>query len=284
MTGTGSVSSNSLKTRRQSLKRQRQTRLLQRIWRSLAIAALSGGMIWLVTRPDWVISDPAQVTIEGNTYLSDDSVRSLLPLTYPQTLLSIQSQVLSQVLQDQAPIAEVTVIRGVFPPSLTVEVVEHQPVAIAIPGPPLPNQTTQPDPIGFIDTQGFWMPKNSYVELEEAPDVPSLTVVGLSDETRADWPAMYAALSRSTVQIFEVDLRSPQNMILRTELGTIHLGPYFSQRFPEQLHTLAQMRKLPDYVQSGEVDYIDLRTPQSPALQLKNDRSQPTKAPAAQRG
>lgn len=284
MTGTGSISSDSLKTRRQSLKRQRQTRLIQGIWRSLAIAALSGGMIWLVTRPDWVISDPAQVTIEGNTYLSDDSVRSLLPLTYPQTLLSIQSQLLSRTLQDQAPIAKVTVIRGLFPPSLTVEVVEHQPVAIAIPGPPLPNQQAQPDPIGFIDAQGFWMPQNSYVELEEVPDIPSLTVVGLSDETRSDWPMMYVALSRSTVQLFEIDLRSPQNLILKTELGTVHLGPYFSQRFPEQLHTLAQMRKLPDYIQSGQVDYIDLRNPQSPALQLKNNQPKPALIPSAQRG
>lgn len=269
MTGIGSVSSDNLKNRRQTLKRRRQTRILQAIWRSLALAALSGGMVWLVTRPNWMISDPAQVTIDGNTYLSDTAVRSLLPIDYPQPLLNIQPQLLRQTMQEQAPIATAVVTRGLFPPSLTIEVVEHRPVAIALPGPPIPGQKQQPDPVGLVDAQGFWMPQNSYIELEEAPELPDFTVVGLSDETRPHWPGIYHTLKQSTLKIFEIDLRSPHNVVLKTELGTVHFGPYLHSTFVQQLNTLAQMRKLPDHVQSGQVDYIDLRNPDNPAVQLK---------------
>ncbi|NEO83296.1 MAG: FtsQ-type POTRA domain-containing protein [Spirulina sp. SIO3F2] len=273
MTGISSVSSDNLKVRRQSLKRRRQTRIIQAIWRSLAIAALSGGMIWFVTRPNWMISDPAQVTIKGNTYLSDAAIRSLLPVNYPQPLLNIRPQLLRDTIQNQAPIETAIVTRGLFPPSLTIEIVEHQPVAIALPGPPMPGQKTQPDPVGLVDAQGFWMPQNSYIELEEAPELPNLTVVGLSDETRHHWPGIYHALSQSTLKIFEIDLRSPHNIVLKTELGTVHFGPYLNSAFAQQLRTLAQMRKLPDHVQSGQVDYIDLRNPNNPAVQLKIPKS-----------
>ncbi|MGB0562623.1 MAG: cell division protein FtsQ/DivIB [Spirulinaceae cyanobacterium] len=270
MTGISSVSSDNLKARRQSLKRRRQARIIQAIWRSLAILALSGSLGWLMTRPNWVISDPQQITIEGNSYLSDASVRSLLPIDYPQPLLKIQPQRLSATIQAQAPIANITVVRGLFPPSLTIEVVEHQPVAIALPGSPEPDEQNKPDPIGLVDAQGFWMPQSSYIELEAAPEFPTLTVVGLADETRADWPSLYESLSRSTLKIFEVDLQAPHNIVLKTELGTVHLGPYAEATFTQQLQTLAQMRQLPEHLQSSvQVDYIDLRSPDSPAVQLK---------------
>ncbi|MEM8640541.1 MAG: FtsQ-type POTRA domain-containing protein [Cyanobacteria bacterium P01_G01_bin.54] len=273
MTGISSVSSDNLKARRQSLKRRRQARIIQAIWRSLAILTLSGALGWLMTRPNWVISDPQQITIEGNSYLSDASVRSLLPIDYPQPLLKIQPQRLSTTIQNQAPIANTTVIRGLFPPSLTIKVVEHQPVAIALPGDPVPEAPNKPEPIGLVDAQGFWMPQSSYIELEAAPELPTLKVVGLADETRSYWPSLYAALSRSTLKIFEVDLRSPHNIILKTELGTVHLGSYAEITFTEQLQTLAQMRQLPAHLQSSmQVDYIDLRSPDNPAVQLKGAR------------
>lgn len=263
------VSPEHLRDRRRHLLRRRQTRIVQALWRSLLLAAMSGGVIWLVSRPDWVISDPQQVAIEGNQFLSDASVRAMLPIAYPQPLLEIEPQALTDAIAAQAPIAKVAVVRHLFPPSLTIEITEHKPVAIAIPGPPNPKQKSQPDPVGFVDAEGFWMPQSDYVELETAPEVPTLTVVGLSDETRSHWPRIYQALSHSTLEIFEIDLRSPNNIILKTELGTVHLGSYVDPIFTQQLQTLAQMRQLPAHIPSDRLDYIDLRNPAAPSVQLK---------------
>lgn len=95
------------------------------------------------------------------------------------------------------------------------------------------------------------------------------TTVVVDKKKQSQWPHLYRALSRSPVKVSQVDWRDATNLILKTELGTVHLGPY-SSKLVEQLNALDQMRKLSKYLSSNQVGYINLENPERPLLQLKN--------------
>ena len=267
MTDMSSVSSTDLKNRRAQLKRRRQVRFWQGMWRSLAILGLTGAIVWGVSLPDWTIDTPEKIKIKGNKLLSISAIRSLVPLSYPQSILEIEPEKLSREIETKAPIARATVTRQLLPPSLTIEVTERNPVAIVLPAFSSPNST---DPeIGIVDEQGFWIPKNSYADLENTLELPELIVIGLDEHFRPYWPEIYRAVSRSGVKVFEINLQSPNNLVLKTELGRVHLGTYSAFLFQQQLRVLAKMRQLPNRVRASQIDYIDLSNPDDPSVQLK---------------
>ena len=261
------ISPTDLKNCREQLKRRRQIRFWQSLWRSLLILGLTGTVIWGMSLPDWTIDAPEKLKIKGNKLLSISAIRSLVPLSYPQSLLEIEPEKLSREIEATAPIARARVIRKLLPPSLTIEVTERNPVAIALPAFSSPN-SNNPE-VGILDAQGFWLPKNSYADLENTLELPELIVIGLTEQFQPHWSEMYRAVSRSGVQVFEINLQSPSNLVLKTELGEVHCGAYSSFHFQRQMWVLAKMRKLPDRVPTRRIDYIDLSNPDSPAVQLK---------------
>lgn len=278
MESIASVSQAQLTTRRKKLRRERRIKSVQALWRSLFVSGMATGLVWAITLPDWVISTSEQIVVEGNHLLSAKSIRSLLPLSYPESILRVEPQAIAKSLESQAPIAEATVTRQLLPPGLTIKVKERKPVAIAQSTAPssaqAANSTTKS---GFLDAQGVLMPENSYTKLEQKLELPSLKVIGSSDQYLSHWSEVYQAVSHSPVKIFEIDWRNPANLILKTELGNVHLGPY-SSRFTEQLTVLDRMRELPSHIQAGNIAYINLQNPEFPAIQMEkgNDTVSPT--------
>lgn len=258
MTSIAPVSHTELSQRRKTLRRQRRTRFFQASWRNVAIASLAVGAVWVATLPEWVIRRPEQVTIKGNRFISEQTIRSLLPINYPQSLLKVQPQSISDALKAKAPIAEATVDRQLFPPSLTVRIQERIPIA----------QTTakaaQP---GLLDETGMWISQEGYKTLNPNVQLPALKIVGSPEQYRTNWTAFYQAIRQSPVKILEANWEDPTNLILKTELGAVQFGVYGSN-FPTQLKVLDQMRRLPNRVNLGQVLSIDLRNPNSPTVQM----------------
>ena len=270
MANIASVSQNELTSRRKQLRRARRIKSFQSLWRTLFVGGMATGLVWAITLPDWVIRSPGQIVIEGNHFLSAKVIRSLLPLSYPQSILQVQPQAIAKSLEAQGPIAKATVSRQLLPPGLTIQVKERKPVAIAKP-PTNPNSKT---PAGLVDEQGIWMPKSSYTELEQNLELPTLKVIGQNEQYRPYWSEVYQALCRSAVQVFEIDWQNPSNLILKTDLGNVHLGPY-SSRFSEQLGILDRMRELPTQVSPSKIAYIDLKNPDFPAIQMTKGNEPP---------
>ncbi|WP_449419586.1 cell division protein FtsQ/DivIB [Phormidium nigroviride] len=288
MASFASVSQTELGRRRDQLRRQRRLKLVQGIWQSLAVSTFAGGLLWGIAQPVWLITKPEQVKVEGNQWLSDRAVMSLLPLSYPQSVWGIQPQALAKKLESTGPIAKAKVIRHLFPPSLRVEVQERLPVAIAQPVMALtPTQETQK--AGWLDANGGWMPLESYTADKRSGRVseggsaskgagishsmPTLKIIGRLELYRVYWPQFYSALSRSPVKVFEVNWQNPGNLILMTELGIVHLGPY-SSRMAEQLTVLDKMRQLPKKLDSSKIGYIDLKNPASPMIHIPEQEKQ----------
>ncbi|TAF53051.1 MAG: FtsQ-type POTRA domain-containing protein [Oscillatoriales cyanobacterium] len=245
------------------MRRQRRARSAALLWQMLAACAIAGGLLWWIAQP-----------------LSDKAVRSLVPLSYPQSLWGIQPQALAQKLESTGPIAKAKVTRNLFPPSLTIEVAERLPVAVAQPAAVL--KSSDKEKVGWLDARGGWMPSDSYnavrsnygaIEPGSAGgsgpqhSLPTLKVIGPLELYRASWPKFYQGLSGLTVKVFEIDWQNPNNLILKTEIGTVHLGPY-SSKTSEQLKVLDRMRQLPKQLSSSKIAYIDLRNPAAPIVHL----------------
>jgi cell division protein FtsQ len=147
---------------------------------------LTAGAIWTATLPLWVIQRPEQVRIEGNHFIPVRTLRSLLPIPYPQSLFRVEPQAIARELQAKAPITDVVVSRQLFPPGLVVQVKERLPVALALPSAaPLPTgvklgSTTKS---GLLDENGILTPLESYVALDQSLKLPALKVIASQKAT-----------------------------------------------------------------------------------------------------
>lgn len=271
MSSISSVSRSDLTKRRKMLRTERRLKMLQTIWQTLAVSSLAGGLIWATTRPIWVLRESDQVMIEGNQLLSKQVIKSSLALSYPQSLLRIQPEAIARSLESQPTIADATVTRQLFPPGITVQVKERVPVALALTKITKGSSTPTPTSMGLLDETGVLIPIQSYTSLERRPKLPNLKVIGLPEQYRPYWTQLYQAVSRSPVKVLEIDCQDPANIILRTELGVVHLGSYSSQ-LTAQLKVLDQMRRLPAEVNSSQIAYIDLKNPETPSVQMNHAR------------
>ncbi|NEP16417.1 MAG: FtsQ-type POTRA domain-containing protein [Leptolyngbya sp. SIO4C1] len=265
------LSQQDLTARRQALRRHRRWRLLQTLWRTAAISGLTVGVVTVATSPKWVVQSPAQIDVSGNQLLSDEAIYELLPLDYPQPLLKIQPQQVEQKLVTYGPLAEAVVSRRLFPPGLSIRVRERRPVAIAVPNTAVPVSSIQKvapfRQMGLLDESGYWMPFNSFAQLNESFKPPTLRVLGMQPNYQKNWPSLYQAIQQSPLKITEVDWRDPSNLILQTDLGAVHFGPHTAS-FSEQLLVLDRMRHLDAKLNTEKIAFIDLRNPQSPTVQI----------------
>jgi len=272
MADISSISQSDLADRRRQLRRQRRWRTVQTFWQVLIVSSFAGGLIWALASSDWMLRSPEQVTIEGNQFLSAKTIRSILPIRYPQSLLEVQPRTIVQRLESEAPIATATVTRRLFPPGLTVRVQERYPVAVVYLA-SAANQAPaakgkQTPQAALLDEEGAWIPYDTYVSLNPAPGLPDLKVLGMREEFRSQWAGLYQQISQSPVKISEIDWRDPNNLILKTELGAVYLGSYGSQ-FADQLRSLDQMRLISQQVRIDQIAYIDLRNLETPLVEMK---------------
>ncbi|HEY9845412.1 MAG TPA: FtsQ-type POTRA domain-containing protein, partial [Candidatus Caenarcaniphilales bacterium] len=183
--------------RRRHLRYQRRLKLLQAGWRTLCVVSLTGGLAWAVIQPDWMIRQPGQVAIQGNRLMSSQAIEALLPFSLPQSLIGLQPKQIIDALKAKAPIEDVTVVRQLFPPRLTVSVQERDPVAVVnclalglsgndirtplerFSKPTLSEQNLKNT--WLLDSQGIIMPLESYPALQKSRQLPSLTVTGMID-------------------------------------------------------------------------------------------------------
>jgi cell division protein FtsQ len=238
------------------LRSQRRIKMFQAIWRTLAISGLAGGLLWTTTQPIWVLRKSDQVIIQGNQLLSDQVIKSFLPLSYPQSLLRVQPEIIARSLESQPTIADATVTRQLFPPEVTIQVKERVPVAITLTK-AIKGTVSTPTSIGLLDATGVLIPIESYASRDRKLKLPNLKVIGPLEQYRLYWTQLYQAVSSSPVKVTEIDCQDPANIILRTELGIVHLGSY-SSHLTAQFKVLAQMRRLTEQVKSSQIAYIDL--------------------------
>jgi cell division protein FtsQ len=255
--------------RRQRLKRRRQIKSWQSVWRSMLVSGIAGSLGWLIVQSNWVIRQADQITIQGNEILSPKVILAILDYSYPLSLFQLEPQVMTEKLESSGSISKARVTRQLLPPSLTIEVTERYPVAIAVaPSSTVGNREGGNSQEGFLDFQGVWLPRDIYTEIDPNLPLPTLKVIGSPSQYQPHWREFYQAIRNSAVEVWSVDWRNPSNIILTTELGKVNIGIY-SKQFPDQLSTLGRMRHLPHKIPTSKIDYIDLTNSLNPAIKLQ---------------
>lgn len=268
------VSPDDLKTRRESLQSQRRLKAWQGVWRFVAVCGLTGGLVWTMTLPDWVIRDQSQVKILGNKLLSQQQIKQMVSVSYPQPIWELPIYQVKEQLKTKPPIDDVVITRRILPTQITITVRERQPVA----------EASSRGEVGFLDAQGVWIPHKFYQKGVKPVKSDALKVIGFEPQYQAHWDKLYALIMNSPVKIKMIDWRDPSNMILKTELGMVYCGPY-GKNFPQQLAILGKMSKLSSRVPTGRIVYIDLSNPESPSVHLTNppktdkDKTKPKEKP-----
>ncbi len=267
MADIASISRNDLETRRKKLRRQRQFKNLQRIWQTTAVSGLAGGLFWVAIQPMWVIRNAEDIIVNGNQLISTQTIQSKLSIDYPQSLWRIEPAKIRQRLVTQPAIASATVNRRLFPPGLVVRVEERIPVAIARQAVGSDNQTQV---IGLLDADGVLIPVDNYAPTQ---NLPNLQVIGNPEQYKEYWSKILPSIRQSIVPISEVNFQDPTNLILTTDLGIVHLGN-IDTNFSEALMRLGEMRDIytKGQVRPEQVEYINLRNPETPMLQMKQKK------------
>lgn len=292
----GAAANDAIRERRRQLQSKRRWRQLAGLWRTMVLLGLTGGLVWGLTLPDWIIRRPDQVQIRGNVLLKTTAIQAQLALDYPQSLLRLQPQPLIQSLEATLPLQRVTIARQLFPPQLIVEVQERLPVAVTTCRQCLVisegGQPQGPASRWFIDATGAVAPSTSYqaTALNPAPTLmiqgyfvavstPSRpNVLAVSRDRQQQWQQLYRLLQRQSLPIIAIDWRNEQNLIVQTPLAPVHLGAvqWNSHVLEQQLMALVNLQQLPDYLDPRQIVFIDLVNPQEPLVQMRN---QPTQQP-----
>ncbi len=239
--------------RRRQRRQELRQRLLQCLWQLSCVSAIAGGMVWMITLPQWVLRDSSQIKVEGNRLFSRETIQKLVPLSYPTSLLQVQPHAIAQALRVSAPLSSVSVRRTLFPPQLTIEVRERSPVAVS----------RQNNRDGGIDADGLWMALDSY---PAGISLPALRVQGNPAWLAKQWPLLYRQLQHSPIAVREVDWRDPGNLIVVTEIAKFHCGAYTESMFSRQLEIIDRLRNARS--QLAEAAYIDITNPQAPVLEM----------------
>jgi cell division protein FtsQ len=257
-----SASPDELKYRRQQLRQKRRIKTVQTLWRLLCMGGTIGVLAWLFNQSTWKITQPEQVQIVGNRYLSETAIRSGLSLQYPQWLIQLEPAKIKQKLLIQGGIVGVDVERRLFPPQVTIRVEDRPPVAGVI----LPANSNLPQ--STIDFRGITTPIDRYLPTNRP--APKLKVMVAETGTCPHWAQIYPTIQASPVAIGIVDCRNLQDLRLQTEIGEVRLGSYQqAQRFTAQIQKLDRLRNLPQEVKPRSVGYVDLENPDRPKVQLK---------------
>lgn len=272
-----------LARRRQYLRAKRKYTFYKKVWQSIALALFVLVTVKIATSPIWLIRSAQQLDVSENHLLSDENIHDILPIPYPQSLLSVQPEALAKHLETYEPIEAAVVSRRLIPPGLHVRVQERRPVAISIPDTTRPLKTipSEPTPFkepGLLDAAGHWMPRNSFRELGGTVPPPALTVRGMRPSYQAQWQKMYPIIRQSPVKITAVDWTHPSNLVLQSELGAVHIGPY-QKSFETQLAALDQLRSLNGEVNPEKVAFIDLQDPDNPVVEILQATGQSPDSP-----
>lgn len=252
------VVSDSLKNRREELMWQRRWKRLRGCWQFIGVCGLAGGMIWVMSWPEWSIRSPQQITFQGHQLLTAETLHQSLPLEYPQAIWQLSTHRLGAALGENPALTAVEVTRQLFPAQLTIAVQERQPLAIAV----------SDQGLGYLDREGTYIPAKLYGPTiqKQLPQTPQF--LGYEAQYQSFWQSHQARIQQSPVQIRIINGNNPSNISLTTAMGTVFLGSDLS-RFDQQLTVLEKMQNLPRLVPKERLLFIDLSNPDDPRVQLK---------------
>jgi cell division protein FtsQ len=268
------TSNTQLKRQRRRLQQQRRVKVVKSLWRFACMSGICGSLGWVINQSDWKISKGEQIRVQGNQYLSDNTIRSMLEIPYPKLIMELAPEELTAKLMAKGSIASAKIDRGLLPPHLIVQIQDLPPIAGVIQGDNIEART-------FVDERGRQLPMNSY-RATVWPSLPKLRLRLPTGGICPDWTQLYRTIHTSPVAVEIIDCRNPQNLFLHTEIGRVRLGASGDKsRLIAQIQQLDLLRNWQKDTDPVNVEYLDLENPDSPKLQLKPPTASETRSSGA---
>lgn len=256
------ASKTQLKRQRRRLQQQQRVKVVKSLWRFACMSMICGGLGWAISKSDWKISSSSQIRVQGNQYLSDNTIRSMLAIPYPKLIMELASEELTAKLMTKGSIASAKIDRSLLPPYLIVQIQDLPPIAGVI-------QAEDTEARIFVDERGRQLPLSSYRSTIWS-SLPKLRLMLPTAGICPDWTQLHQTIQTSPVAVEIIDCRNPQNLFLRTEIGKVRLGASGDKsRLAAQIQQLDRLRNWQEDTDPTNVDYLDLENPGSPKFQLK---------------
>lgn len=251
------IVADSTKNRRNEKVWQRRWKRLKFCWQILVLGGMTGGVIWMMSWPEWSIRSQQQVNFWGNESVSAETLHQQTGLQYPQSIWLLSTEALDAQLEASPVLANVEVSRKIFPAQLQIFVTERQPVAIAV----------REKTLGYLDETGVFIPASLYREdaRKKFPQTPQF--LGFSHQYQNFWQAYGERIRQSPLEIRLINANNPSRLTMTTNLGQVLLGSNFEQ-FDRQLVVLEKMQNLPRSVPKDRLIYLDVSDPNNPRIQV----------------
>jgi cell division protein FtsQ len=257
-----SASKTQLKRQHRRLQQQRRIKVVKSLWRFACMSMICGGLGWAINQTDWKISSSSQIRVQGNQYLSDNTIRSMLEISYPKLIMELAPEELTAKLMTKGSIASAKIDRQLLPPQLIVQIQDLPPIAGVI-------QDEQIEARTFVDERGRQLPMNSYHSTIWA-SLPKLRLRLPTGGICPGWTQLYQTIQTSPVAVGIIDCRNPHDLFLQTEIGQVRLGDGGDKsRLISQIQQLDRLRDWQKGTDPVNVDYLDLENPDAPKLQFK---------------
>ncbi len=235
-----------------ALVKLQQNRLARiSLWRSCWIIICTMGLGLAATLPYWRIKHQSQIQIDGEKLVSQNTIYAALNFTYPQFIWTVNGIDLTQKIESLPSVEVAKVNKQILPPQITISLQEKAPVALA----------TFQGKVGFLDSQGEWIAQEFYSNINDNYLLPKLKVTDYKTTLRTTWSKIYQLISLyPELEIDEVHWNQSNSLFLNTKIGQVFLGSELS-RLEQQFKIMAKLKNLPAYLESSQIDYIDLSNP-----------------------
>lgn len=221
------------------------------LWRAVLLICCTMGFSLVSTLPHWQIKQQSQIKINGENLVKENTIYRTLRFIYPQFIWAVDGASLAHKVESMPSIAAVKVNRTIIPPSITINLQEKKPVAVA----------TFQEEVGFIDASGEWISLDFYDNIDADYSLPKLKVINYEMQLRGTWGKIYRLINLyPDLKISEVAWDQSGSLFIQTKIGQVLLGSELSQ-LERQFKTMSKLQNLPDHLESSEIAYIDLSNP-----------------------
>ena len=237
-------------------------KFLIEFWHLLFFSSTSIYLLILFLDQSWKPIGFEQTKITGLSGLNRIDIQKKTIIFYPKNLLELNPKEIEAHLIKKLPIKEISVRRRFFPPGITFNIIEREPIAFA--NRIISNNIEN----GMIDIEGSWIPLK-YANKSTKRKI-KIYVENWSPNKNHEIIQILKNKSFLLSTLQKIEISPLQEIILKTKhFDSVLLGAD-TERLIEQITKLNQLQKtLPNLLINTKVKIVDLKDPSKPELKIE---------------
>ena len=236
--------------------------LVIEFWHLLFFSGTTFLLICTFLNQAWKPIDFEQTKITGISGLRKIDIQKKTLNFYPKNLLELNPKEIEASLIKKLPIKEISISRRFFPPGISFNITEREPIAFAS------RNFSNNIENGMIDIEGSWIPLK-YTNNSKKRKI-KLFIENWSPNKKNEIIKILKNRSIFTSSLQKIKINPLQEIIIKTEhFNSVLLGSN-TDRLLEQIQKLNQLQEsLPNLLINTKVKIVDLKDPRKPELKIE---------------